>query len=532
MKINLSKPRYLLWLALALTVGLRLFFIHIRFFNVDEAVSAVAANAILDGGLPYLDAIDHRGPLTYYAYALIFAIWGKNQMIVVHWIYLFLMLLLTSLVWLTGFQIKDKAVGGWAALLFTVFTWSNPFHEMWAAHTEWLLLLFTLLGINAYLLYMRSYKKFSSGRKFIWLTISGFFLGTAVLSKQVAAMDFVAVLSFIFLLFITRNKSFSQLAKESFLIFLGWSIPIALTIYYFWHHQALEDFYFYVWRYNTEYYLPQITWPDRIEAWAKLWGGFLINKWLLAMLWGVGLMQAAKWKTLVKPENQALLLLLIWLGATILEALSGSRAFLHYLIPALPAMMVVAGLSLVNVLKALKAEWNDLKAYIFWGIIIGLSFPIFYSFIEYRDITDHDASISEFEDLTTYIEANSSEEETIFVWGFAPEIYVLSNRKPTSRYSFCNVLTGYLPAVNEEEVNTDSSIVPETWDIFINEIKTHKPLFIVDTQPANYRSYGKYPIERYPSLREILNESYVKDSVFHQNHPSDIFHLYRKTKKP
>ena len=108
MEIKWYKPRYILWLALGLTIGLRLFFIHIQFFNVDEAVSAVAANAILDGGLPYLDAIGHRGPLTYYAYSLIFAIWGKNHMIAVHWIYLFLTLVITGLVWLTGYQIKGN----------------------------------------------------------------------------------------------------------------------------------------------------------------------------------------------------------------------------------------------------------------------------------------------------------------------------------------------------------------------------------------------------------------------------------------
>ena len=532
MEIQWSKPRYILWLALGLTIGLRLFFIHIQFFNVDEAVSAVAANAILDGGLPYLDAIDHRGPLTYYAYSLIFAIWGKNHMVAVHWIYLFLTLVITGLVWLTGYQIKGNILGSWSALLFAVFTWTNPFHEMWAAHTEWLLLLFTLLGINTYLFYWRLIEKLSGWKKVLLLMITGFFLGMAVLSKQVAALDLAAIMGFIFISTVTGNKHLRQSIGECLLLSLGWVIPIGMTIFYFWWHQALEDFYFYVWQYNTEYYLPQITWADRLEAWAKLWGGFLINKWLLFVLWGVAFMQALKWKKIIQPENQPLFFIFLWLAATIFEALSGSRAFLHYLIPALPAMVIIAAWALIRVIDSLKTERIDLKAFVYGVMIIGLCFPIIYTFIQYRDIIDHDASITEFKDLTTYVEANSWEEETIFVWGFAPEIYVLSNRKPASRYSFCNVLTGYLPAVNEDKENTDELIVPGTWEIFIKELQTNQPRFIIDTQPGDYRAYGKYPMNRYRALNEFLNQYYKKDSLFQQNHPSVIFDLYKRIEHP
>ena len=56
----------------------------VKFYNVDEASSAVIANAIIDGKMPYQSAVEHRGPVTYYAYAIIFSLCGKNNMQAIH----------------------------------------------------------------------------------------------------------------------------------------------------------------------------------------------------------------------------------------------------------------------------------------------------------------------------------------------------------------------------------------------------------------------------------------------------------------
>ena len=77
-------------------------------FNVDEAVSAVVAQEIAEGGLPYRDAIDHRGPLTYYFYALIFQLVGDWNMEAVHVAYaLVLSLIALLLFWM------DRETGLW-----------------------------------------------------------------------------------------------------------------------------------------------------------------------------------------------------------------------------------------------------------------------------------------------------------------------------------------------------------------------------------------------------------------------------------
>jgi len=69
---------------LTLNVVLRLLSLLVPVWNGDEAVSATVAHAILDGGVPYRDGVDHRGPITYYIYALIFAIFGRDNMLAIH----------------------------------------------------------------------------------------------------------------------------------------------------------------------------------------------------------------------------------------------------------------------------------------------------------------------------------------------------------------------------------------------------------------------------------------------------------------
>src|SRR5262249_23572201 len=65
--------------------------------DVDESVSALIANAWLDGGVPYKDAIDQRGPVTYLIYAVVFALFGRGNMTAVHGALLALIFLATWL---------------------------------------------------------------------------------------------------------------------------------------------------------------------------------------------------------------------------------------------------------------------------------------------------------------------------------------------------------------------------------------------------------------------------------------------------
>ena len=48
-------------------------------WNVDEGFTSVVANALREGGIPYRDSVDQRGPVSYFVYAAVFALGGKNK---------------------------------------------------------------------------------------------------------------------------------------------------------------------------------------------------------------------------------------------------------------------------------------------------------------------------------------------------------------------------------------------------------------------------------------------------------------------
>src|SRR5258708_39810306 len=45
----------------------------------DQGHFAYAGQVILDGGLPYRDVFDQKGPATHYTYAAVLAIFGQTQ---------------------------------------------------------------------------------------------------------------------------------------------------------------------------------------------------------------------------------------------------------------------------------------------------------------------------------------------------------------------------------------------------------------------------------------------------------------------
>jgi 4-amino-4-deoxy-L-arabinose transferase-like glycosyltransferase len=507
-------PSLLLLLALLLALGLRLPFLSVTFFSVDEAVSAVAAESIRAGGLPYRDAIDHRGPLTYYAYAAIFALVGKASMGAVHLVYILLLLGIQGLLFVLGKWLRNAWLGAWAALCYGLFSWANPFHEMWAAHTEWLLTLFSVLAI--WLL-----TRYWERPKASLLLLAGLGWGMAALSKQVAVLEMGAVLAFMTFVH-ARSRNWKQWFLEMSLIGLGFVAIMGAVVAYFWVNGAWEDWIFYVWTYNTQYYMPEVVGLRRWLNAAKLLGAFFLNKPLLLLLLGM-----AGWRLprLRNPETfRQEGWLWAWTAGSLLAALAGGRVFLHYLIPALAPLSLLAALGLCQWWEH-RPSWLSLRRGLLIGSL-GLLISLGTTFHRYAYLLQGDASITEFEPFLETIRSQSKPDAPIFVWGFAPEFYYLTDRAPASRFSFCNVLTGHIPAGNEAKTDTRYAIVPGVWDTLYQDLSRQWPAFIIDTQPGDYRAYGKYPISQYP-LGEWMAERYVFDTLFHQAHPEALFHLYR-----
>lgn len=152
-------------------------------WNVDETIHATVANVLLDGGILYVDAIDQRSPLTYYATAAVFAVSGSSLEALRY----FVMVLIILAAWMLGRTVwrqQGVLAGACAAAVFAAFS-NHLMHsgDTFAVHTEWFVVFFT---VAALWLFLGGNSPVASPRR---CTAAGLCLGLAVMSKQSALLD-------------------------------------------------------------------------------------------------------------------------------------------------------------------------------------------------------------------------------------------------------------------------------------------------------------------------------------------------------
>src|SRR3989440_12247203 len=87
----------------------------------DEAVYSVVANEIVDGGRPYVDAVERKPPLLFWTYAAIFEVAGKYNWKALHVAALVLTPGTMAGLYAVGRGVFERATGLVAALRSSTF---------------------------------------------------------------------------------------------------------------------------------------------------------------------------------------------------------------------------------------------------------------------------------------------------------------------------------------------------------------------------------------------------------------------------
>ncbi|MDX1907496.1 MAG: hypothetical protein SF053_10725 [Bacteroidia bacterium] len=498
-------------IAVLMTLGLRWPLRDIFLYNVDEAVSAVVGQTIHSGGHPYHNSIDHRGPLTYYAYAAIIGMKNAEPMPAIHGAYAILIAGLCVLIWLAVRRWADDLTGGIAALLLAAWSWSGPPMDLWAAHTEWLLIAGTLLGV--WLLPEKA--------RPLPALLAGITVGLAALSKQVAVWDAAAL--GIFLLFRTGKPDFSPANLLTMAAFtLGCLLPPGLFMGYAGMHHFLDEAIFYVWTYNTRYYLPEVDLSERIAGSVAMLGGLLGNK-PLAPAAALFLYWQFRPRSGSDPAP-GLLLLICWLTGSTLGALTGGRSFVHYGIQMLPALCW-AGAWVLGWLWHQGSTHPGLRVLTVLLAAASILTPILGTRVQ-THVYIREALEAAPSPVAQYLAGHTQPDEGLFVWGFCPELYVETGLRPASRYGYTNVLTGLIPWENLDQPDTRYAIPPGVRDTLMQELTTRPPKYIVDTAPADWNYYGRYPLTTFSALDSFIHAHYQADTVFRAAFPACKWVLY------
>lgn len=498
--------------------------------DVDEAVSALIAATWLEGGVPYRDAIDQRGPVTYAIYALVFAVTSVHDMVAVHWALLLWILLTCGIVFALGKRLRDGvdgvAVAYMGAFLVALCSFTYRRSQMLAFHTEWPLMLFAALAM---LLLWRALERLDGGRSHrLSLVAAGACFALGFLSKQPGIFDAGAAALYVLLRQWRRGALWSLTTwRIGLMLATGFFATLAFTGGYFAWRGAFGDFIFYYWTYNVEHYTAVVPVADRLASLDPFaHGRHYLTANPLLLVGSLITVLSVGWRGLRRGLVDGRLLVVLWLLFGYFGASYSGRNFGHYFIQIIVPACLATAFALLQLWRWLSPTTERFRrlpdiALLARGLVVvatlvALTAPVvrFADELGWRNIWRQRSENSGRQALLDAIRQASTPEQSIFVWGYYPELYVLAPRRPASRYSNTNYLTGMLPWENHHPgVDTSAHIVDGGWDLLMQELEASRPALVVDTAVGNHRYYGKYPVQNFPPLQRFLQRSYRLDTV-------------------
>jgi hypothetical protein len=127
----------------------------------------------------------------------------------------------------------------------------------------------------------------------------------------------------------------------------------------------------------------------------------------------------------------------------------------------------------------------------------------------------------------TYVRDHSEAADRIFVWGQGTRytgMYLDADRLPATRFIASFPLTGHIFGLGDPDGTASLRVPPERWQELSEDLARHPPRYIIDTDGVGRPP--RYPIARYPILREYLGASYrvvwrAPDGVVYERLPED-----------
>lgn len=390
----------------------------------DEMIYLTLGEAIRQGVPLYKGIHDNKPPLLYIVAAIAGSLfWFRAILAIWHLVTVYLFWKLARVLFP-----KKEGLQKIATFIFAVFT-TLPLLEGNIANAE----LFMIGPIIAAFLILLSKKL-----NFKNIFSAGLLFSLASLFKVPAAFDLPAI---IFLWLATNKltkKNIKQILVNSLYLVLGFLLPIALTLFWYFLKGALSEYAVAAFLQNVGYLS---TWRP-----ADTQQPFLVkNAPLLARMLVVGLgLAILYWKR--KKLSKQFIFLTAWLLLTLFAVTLSERPYPHYLIQSVGP---------ISLLAAILFSQNTVEQ-VLTIIPLTLAFfvPIYFSFWRYptlpyylRFIRFATQQISKDEyfasfgsqvfrnyKVSDYIVAATRRRERVFIWGNSSVIYGLSRRLPPGKY--------------------------------------------------------------------------------------------------
>jgi len=450
----------------------------------DEAVYSIVGNEIVDGGRPYVDAVERKPPLLFWLYAAIFEATGKFNPAGLHVVALGWTLATMAGLYVIGRQLFDRGTGLVAALLYSVYQPWGTFKNL--AFNGEMIMNLPLVWACA-IVFARS-----SLRLRPELLVAGALLGAAFLLKQPAAI--AAVPLGIYLLLPTYRISRRLTPKASlihaFLLTAGFFGVVGVVVAVLQKQGILRDAFFWT---ITAHANPHVFWGK---------GALSILAFLACCFpLVVGAILSLRDKRGLWSENSAeRTALLIFLAASAIGAAAGGRFYPHYYIQLIPPLALLAAPYYARI-------WSGEDQPPHWLLRPATSYALLAVTVVAFFIASYVglASRRQATEAGRYLFENSAPGDRLFIWGHSTPIYLESRLRPACRYILTFPLTGRVFGGRLPGVDTRKWIVPGSWNLLEEDFSKHPPLFIVDLE---HGSEERYPVRDFPILARLLEEHY------------------------
>ena len=245
------------------------------------------------------------------------------------------------------------------------------------------------------------------------------------------------------------------------------------------------------------------VWKSTLENGAQVFGSTFVF-WTLGI---IGICHGSK-----LSSKFTLRIAFLYLMTALIAAMTGFRFYPHYFIQCFPPLAILATFGFQYLSQGLKFQkWYSIAKI---GIIVSLLAILIQNalipWILKIDSTQ-DYAFSKLEKIGKYIEQRTGKSDTLFIWGWGEGIHYYSNRGMGTRFVMSDFLSGRVPASDAKLYSPELAkkfVPPERWEMFIHDMETNQPLYVVDTSPAKMHDYQYFPVSAYPVLKLYLEKKY------------------------
>ncbi|MDG2029262.1 MAG: hypothetical protein P8J50_19380 [Acidimicrobiales bacterium] len=430
-----------------------------QLFDPDEAAISAQAIGLWRGGELYVDGIDRKPPLAAFVYEWSHRLVGSTDLRPLHGLAALLLLAAALVIAREARRCGGREAYWWGGALMIAGALAMVPVDAQAANYSHLAMPFGVVAMVS--------ARWGSDRSAF---VAGLALSIATLTRQTWA---IGVIPTAFALW-----RYGAWKRHLPIAFVGGIVPIGLiALMVPW-----GDFVYWTFESNGSFVLDGAQ-PGRIIGRAAVSAGIFAAFHLAAVV----AIRRAPWR-----ENADLWL---WIGTGFVAVAAGYRFYGHYWLQVIPALALLAAIEMRTIGPVLQRRLGALV-----GATALVALVLAWTPSTVRELPDPTL-------LADFVVANSTDDETVLIWGNFPEVYWDAERRPAGGFVSMDFVTGRTGA-RDNGPQTIVDAPGRGYPHLLAAIDAELPAVIIDTQPREFREYAPYPISLFPELEAIIAERY------------------------